>query len=106
MDTNSSTIVCFKAQANKFSGILGKGFHKPTQSVIKELIYCIQATKDVKISNVAHSLQEDIALIKTDERLCHNLSDEDFSDHINTRVIRLGDDKITDEMVIAIGPVI
>ena len=53
---------------------------------------------------MARSLQEDIALIKTEERLCRNLSDEDFSDHINTQIIRLGDDKITDEMVIAIDP--
>ena len=82
MDANSSTIVRFKAQANKFSGILGKGLDKPTQRVIKEMIYGIQAAKDVKISNVARNLQEDIALIKTEEGLCRNLSDEDFSDHI------------------------
>ncbi len=53
---------------------------------------------------MARSLQEDIALIKTEARLCRNLCDEDFSDHINSQIIRLGDDKITDEMVIAIGP--
>ena len=104
MDANSSTISRFKAQANKFSGILGKGLDKPTQRVIKEMIYGVQAAKDVKISNVARSLQENIALIKTEERICRNLADEDFSDHINTQIIRLGDDKITNEMVIAIDP--
>jgi hypothetical protein len=68
------------------------------------LIYGVQAAKDVKISNVARSLQEKIKLIKTEERLCRNLADKDFSEHINTQIIRLGDDKITDEMVIAIDP--
>ena len=104
MDANSSTISRFKAQANKFSGILSKGLGKTTGRLIKELIYGIQASKDIKISNVARSLQEPIKLIKTEERLCHNLAAKDFSEHINQQIIRLGDDKITDEMVIAIDP--
>lgn len=33
-----------------------------------------------------------------------NSSAEDFSDHINEQIIRLGDDKITDDMVLAIDP--
>lgn len=104
MDANSSTILRFKAQANKFSGILSKDLGKTTQRLIKELIYGVQAAKDVKISNVARSLQEKVKLIKTEERLCRNLADKDFSEHINTQIIRLGDAKITDEMVIAIDP--
>lgn len=104
MDAKSFTIARFKAQANKFSGILAKGLDKTTGRLIKELIYGIQAAKDIKISNVARSLQEDIKLIKTEERLCRNLAAEDFSNHINTQIIRLADDKITDEMVIAIDP--
>jgi hypothetical protein len=68
------------------------------------MIYGVQAAKDIKISNVASSLQEDIKLIKTEERLCRNLAAEDFSDHINEHIIRLGDDKITDDMVLAIDP--
>ncbi|MDQ6904798.1 MAG: hypothetical protein M3139_17530 [Bacteroidota bacterium] len=104
MDANSSTISRFKAQANKFSGILGKGLGKTTQRLIKEMIYGVQAAKDIKISNVARSLQEDIKLIKTEERLCRNLAAEDFSDHINEQIIGLGDDKINDDMVLAIDP--
>jgi hypothetical protein len=104
MDANSSTISRFKAQSNKFSGILGKGLGKTTQRLIKEMVYGIQAAKDIKISNVARSLQEDIKLIKTEERLCRNLAAEDFSNHINEQIIRLGDDKITDDMVLAIDP--
>ncbi len=52
MDANSSTISRFKAQANKFSGILGKGLGKTTQRLIKEMIYGVQAAKDIKISNL------------------------------------------------------
>ena len=68
------------------------------------MLYGIQASQDVKLSNIGRSLQEDIALIKTEDRLSRNLSKEDFSDHINTQIIRLADDKITDDMVISIDP--
>ena len=104
MDANSFTINRFKAQANKFSGILGKGLSVAKQRLVKQMIYGIQASKDVKISNISRALQEDIPLIKTEDRLCRNLDDEDLTEHINGEILRLADDKITDEMVIAIDP--
>jgi hypothetical protein len=104
MDANSFTINRFKAQANKFSGIISKGLSIPKQKLIKQLIYGIQASKDVKLSNISRALQENIPLIKTEDRLSRNLSDEDFTEHINNQTLRLGDDKINDSMVIAIDP--
>jgi len=104
MDTNSLPISRFKAQLSKFSGIISKPFCKTTQRFFREMLYGIQASQDVKLSNVGRSLQEDIALIKTEDRLSRNLCKEDFSDHINSEIIRLADDKITDEMVISIDP--
>lgn len=104
MDTNSLPVSCFKAQLSKFSGIISKPFSKTTQRFFREMLYGIQASQDVKLSNISRSLQEDIALIKTEDRLSRNLSKEDISDHINTQIIRLADDKITDEMIISIDP--
>src|SRR6266487_1317453 len=104
MDAKSSVINRFKAQANKFSGIISKGLSKAKQRLLKEMFYGIQASKDVKISNISRALHEKIPLIKTEDRLCRNLDDEDFTRHINNEILRLGDDKITDEMVIAIDP--
>lgn len=104
MDANSYTIGRFKAQSNKFSGIISKGLGVVKQRLIKELIYGIQANKDVKLSNISRALQEDIALIKTEDRLSRNLGDEDFTEHINSQILRLGDDKINESMVIAIDP--
>lgn len=104
MDTNSLPVSRFKAQLSKFSGIISKPFCKTTQRFFREMLYGIQASQDVKLSNIGRSLLEDIPLIKTEDRLSRNLSKEDFSDHINTQIIRLADDKITDEMVISIDP--
>ena len=104
MDTNSLSINRFKAQLSKFSGIISKPYCKTTQRFFKEMLYGIQASQDIKLSNIGRSLQEDIALIKTEDRLSRNLGKEDFSDHINKEIIRLADDKITDDMVISIDP--
>ncbi len=104
MDANSYTVSRFKAQANKFSGIISKGLSVAKQKLVKQLIYGIQASKDVKLSNISRALKEDIPLLKTEDRLSRNLNDEDFTGHINQQTLRLGDDKINDSMVIAIDP--
>jgi hypothetical protein len=104
MDANSSTIGRFKAQCNKFSGIISKGLPKAMSRLVKEMVYGIQASKDVKLSNITRVLQESIPLIKTEDRLSRNLSSVDITEHINNQILRLADDKITNEMVIAIDP--
>jgi hypothetical protein len=104
MDTNSTTISRFKAQVNKFSGILSHDLSKTKKRFFKELLYGIQAGKDVKLSNISRSLQENIALIKTENRLSRNLDDTDYSDHINAELLRLGNRHVDDHMIIAIDP--
>ena len=104
MDANSTTIHRFKAQVNKFSGILSHNLPKTTKRFFKEMLYGIQASKDVKLSNISRALMEDIDLIKTENRLSRNLDAVDFSDHINAELLRLADRHITNDMIIAIDP--
>lgn len=104
MDAKSVEINRFKMQVNKFSGNLSKGLKKTRQKLLREMIYGIQASKDVKLSNISRALQEPIPLIKTEDRLSRNLDDEDLTEHINHHLMRLGDDKIDQNMVIAIDP--
>ncbi|MFY9309703.1 MAG: hypothetical protein WAQ28_11710 [Bacteroidia bacterium] len=104
MDANSTTINRFKAQVNKFSGILSQGLSKTKKKFFREMLYGIQASKDVKLSEISRSLQEPIKLIKTENRLSRNLDDTDFSDFINAEILRLGARHITHDMIIAIDP--
>ncbi len=57
------------------------------------MIYSIQASKDVKPSNISRSLKEPISLImiKTEDKLSRNLSDEDLTCAINNQIIRMVD---------------
>jgi hypothetical protein len=104
MDANSCDINRFKAKVNKFSGIISRDMKKPEKKFIRQIIYGIQCCKDVKISNISRCLKESIKLIKTENRLCNHLRDNDFTEKINHEVLRLGKEKITNEMVIAIDP--
>jgi hypothetical protein len=104
MSSESRTVANLKGQLSKFSGIISRGFKKPKQRLIKEILYGIQASKDVKLSNIARTLKEDQRLIKTKDRLSRNLDDVDFTDAINDEICRLAAPKITDDMVIAIDP--
>lgn len=104
MTSDSNTVAAIKAQISKFSGIISKDFSKPKRRLIKEMIYGIQAAKDVKLSGITRSLNESIPLIKTEDRLSRNLDDEDLTSGINNQVCRMGSNKMSDDMVIAIDP--
>jgi hypothetical protein len=43
------------------------------------MVFCTQASKDVKSSNIGRSLKENLPLIKAGGRLIRNLSSEDIS---------------------------
>lgn len=104
MNAQPTDINRFKAKVAKFSGIISKGLKKPQAKFFKQILYGIQASKDVKVSNISRSLNEPIKLIKTENRLCNHLRDADFTEHINQNVLRLAKDKITNDMVLAIDP--
>lgn len=104
MTENTRTVANIKGQMSKFSGIISRGLPRAKQRLIKEMIYGIQAGKDIKLSSITRSLNETIPFIKTEDRLSRNLDDLDFTDEINNQICRLGSAKVLDDMVIAIDP--
>jgi len=77
---------------------------KPKQKLVREMIYGIQAAKDIKLSSITHSQNEPIFLIKTEDRLSRNLDDRDFIDEINNQICQLANRNVLDDMVITIDP--
>ena len=104
MSVELKTVVSLKGQLLKFSGIISKRFNKAKRRLVKEMLYGIQASKDVKFSNISRTFKEDQPLTKAEDRLSRNWDDEDLSDPINGEIIRLGAPKVTGDMVIAIDP--
>lgn len=62
----------------------------------------IQASEDVKLSNIARSLNEEIPLIKTETRLSRNLGRMDLTESINAKLIAEGGTRIQQGTVIAL----
>jgi len=104
MDQDTILVAKIKAQLFRFSGIISKGYSAPKRRLIKEILYGIQATKDVKLSNISRFLNEAQSLIKTEDRLSRNLDDVDLTEGINHEICRLGGSKVLDDMVIALDP--
>jgi hypothetical protein len=99
MTENSRIVAVVKGQLSKFSGIISKGLPKSKQRLVREMLYGIQASKDIKLSNITRSLNEPIPLIKTEDRLSRNLDDRDFTEEINGQICRLGSRNVLDDMV-------
>jgi len=104
MGQESKTVAILKGQLSKFSGIISKRFKKRKQTRIKDILYGIQAAKDIKLSNIARTWKEDQDLIKVEDRLSRNWDDIDFTEGINEEIVRLASSKVRDDMVIAIDP--
>src|SRR5438094_9227960 len=54
------------------------------------MLFGIQASQGVKLSNIARSLQEELPLLKTEDRLSRNLQAEELETHLRQGLLRLG----------------
>lgn len=79
-----------KAQLTRFSCELTAGLSKPLRNFVGEMLFGIQASQDVKLSNIARSLQEKIPLLKTEDRLSRNLQAPELETHLRARLLQLG----------------
>ena len=104
MDSNIKLTHKIKQQIGKFTGILAKNLTKPQKRFFKEMLYGIQASKDIKLSSISRSLQEEIPLIKTENRLARNLSSKDISESTNRTISHLGSSRVYENTVLALDP--
>ena len=91
-----------KSQIMRFASRLTEGMDKVERRFVAEMLYGTQASKDVKVSEVARSLQEDIALIKTENRLCRNLASEDLTGRVNRWTAWEGSGAVEEDTVLAL----
>ena len=66
----------------KFSNKISKGFKKPAQKFITEMIYGLLAGQSCYLTEIARKLKENIALDKTVERLSRNLMNFNDSEEL------------------------
>jgi hypothetical protein len=59
---NSKVRSRLKAQLRKFSSELCEGLSRPLEKFVGQMLFGLQASQDVKLSNIARSLKEEIPL--------------------------------------------
>jgi len=91
-----------KSQITQFACRISNDFKKPMKKFMVQMLYGIQASKDVKLSYVARSLNEEIALIKTENRLSRHMGEEELTESINEQLIEEGAKRIQEDTVIAL----
>jgi len=91
-----------KAQLTKFSTELCSGLSKPLTKFVSQMLFGIQASQDVKLSNIARSLKEEIPLIKTENRLSRNLKVQELESELTRQLVRMGRQRIVTNTVLAL----
>lgn len=88
-----------KRKIVNFSKIMSNGLKKTDKKFIGDMLYGISAGKDVKVSNVARELHEDIKLDNTIERLCLHLEKFDKQNIITENKNKYIRSMLSDEVI-------
>jgi hypothetical protein len=100
MRNDSTTSAKVKEQIARFNQKLSDGLSRPVKKFFGQMLFGIQAGRDVKLSNIARNLNEPIKLIKTENRLSRNISKSDYSEQINQVLIQDGQKRIGADTVL------
>lgn len=102
MNDNTTVSKKVQHQITRFSYRVTKGLTKPKKKFVSQVLFGIQASRDVKLSNISRSLNEDIKLIKTENRLSRHMISKDLTGYINETLIKNSAPRITDDTVLAL----
>lgn len=91
-----------KAQLTKFSDQLCGGLSKPLGKFVAQMLYGIQSSQDVKLSNIGRALGEGIPLIRTEKRLSRNLKHAQLEDELTNKLVEMASRRISEDTVLAL----
>jgi len=66
------------------------------------MLFGIQASQDVKLSNIARSLKEDIPLIKTEDRLSRNLKTAELETELTSQLAKMASRRVDANTVLCL----
>jgi hypothetical protein len=93
-----------KAQLTKFSSELCAGLSKPLEKFVRQMLFGIQASQDVKLSNIARSLKEALPLIKTEDRLSRNLKAPELEAELTSQLAKMASQRVDPNTVLCLDP--
>ena len=93
-----------RVQIAGFSGELSKSLKKVGKRFTEEMIYGILSSGSVHLTEISRSLEEDITMHKTHDRLCRNLGSDELEEEIGDVILKKGSLYIEKETLIVIDP--
>jgi len=93
-----------RVQIAGFSGELSKSLKKVGKRFTEEMIYGILSSGSVHITEISRSLEEDITMHKTHDRLCRNLAWDELEETIGDGVLKKGASYVNKDTLIVIDP--
>ena len=91
-----------KAQLTKFALALCGDLPKPLEKFVTQMLFGIQASQDVKLSNIGRALGESIPLIRTEKRLSRNLKHAELEAELTTKLVEMASVRIQQDTVLAL----
>jgi hypothetical protein len=91
-----------KAQLTKFCSELCAGLSGPLEKFVGQMLFGIQASQDVKLSNIARSLKEEIPLIKTEDRLSRNLKAIALEAEVTSQLAKMASQRVAADTVLCL----
>ena len=85
-----------------FCGKLSRGFYKPAQKWITEMVYGLLSGQSCHLTKIARKLKEEIALDKTVERLSRNLMNFEGTDILTENYIQEVKETFDDSTILLI----
>lgn len=93
-----------RKRVGRFSGDVSKGLCVPAQRFVSEMIYGIQASESVMLTEIGRTLEEAIPLRKTQWRLSRNLQRPELEDVVQDNVLRMAGPQVGDDTLLIIDP--
>ena len=91
-----------KAQLTKFCSSFCAGLSRPLANFVSQMLFGIQSSQDVKLSNIARSLKEDIPLIRTEKRLSRNLKSAELEKGLTQQLVAMGSGRVQPHTVLCL----
>lgn len=93
-----------REQFHDFTQTLSAPLSRPMRRFLEEMVYGISASGDVKLSNIGRALEEEIPLLKTEDRLSRNLKRKGLGQEINKQIAQAATRRIHENTLLIIDP--
>lgn len=89
-------------QLGEFVKQVSRGLSKPKRKFVSQMLFGMQVARDVKLSEIVRTLEENIKPIKIENRLSRNLQSNALWQELSARVLAEGARRVEQDTVIAV----